>query len=324
MTEGKESVFLKLMKYFGKHFPPPHFDDEDKNQSAYFLNLILLHGIAAGILVAAATAAAGQYDKTVELAAGVVMAFLLLVLLHSGRLRSAIFLTFVSLLALVTILLYTGGGIHDLASMLYPVIIIIAALLLRPKEFLAIVALSMLSAAIIIMAEVEGLIAWPQQLHTTVFVLITVMAIFILAAVPARMLANNLRRSIERARRNEQESRDSNVRLQNEIAEHKRTEAALNESETRFRILAEATFEGMCILENNTVIDANSNLVQMLGGEIREIVGRKITEFMDPETTALVNRDQAAAGAPLEHEIRRLDGSQFPAEIRSKLIPFRG
>jgi len=322
MADRKETAALRLMKRFGKYFPSPHFDDEDKNQLAYFLNLILLHGILACILVAAATAAAGQYDKTVELAAGIVMAFFLLVLLRSGRLRSAIFFTFISLLALVTILLYTGGGIHDLASMLYPVIIIIAALLLRPKEFLAIVALSMLSATIIIMAEVRGLIAWPQQVNTTVFVLITVMAIFTLAAVPARMLANHLRSSIERARRNEQESRDSNVRLQNEIAEHKRTEAALGESETRFRILAEATFEGMCILENNTIIDANSNLAKMLGGESREIVGRKISDFMGPETAQIISRNQHG-DAPMEHLIKRLDGTMFPVETRSKLIPFQ-
>jgi two-component system cell cycle sensor histidine kinase/response regulator CckA len=324
MAEGRDSAFLGLMKRFGKHLPPPHFDDEDKNRLAKILGILLLHGLMAIILVAVASVATGQYDKTSALAVGGVIVLLLLVLLRSGRLRSAIFLTFIFLLALTTILLFSGGGIHDLASMLYPVIIVIAGLLLRPKEFLAIVVLSLLSASFIILSEFWGLISWNNQFKTTLFSFVTISVIFTLAAVSVRMLANDLKRSLERARRNEQESRDSNVRLQNEIAEHQRTEAALGESEARFRILAEATFEGMCILENNIIIDANSNLAQMLGGKSREIIGRKISEFMDPETAAWINRDQAVAGSPLEHEIRRFDGSQFPAEIRSKLIPSRG
>ena len=124
------------------------------------------------------------------------------------------------------------------------------------------------------------------------------MAIFILAAVPVRMLANDLRRSIARARQNEQELRESNLRLQNEIAEHQQTEAALRESETRFRVLAESTFEGMCILENGIILDANFNLAQMLGCESQEIIGRKITDFMDPETAEMISRNHQLPRAP--------------------------
>ncbi len=52
-----------------------------------------------------------------------------------------------TLLTLVTFLLWQGGGIHDFGSMLYPVIIACAGLLLRPREFLAIVILALLSAS---------------------------------------------------------------------------------------------------------------------------------------------------------------------------------
>jgi PAS domain S-box-containing protein len=311
------------MKRLGRYITPPRFDDEDKDHLAKILFILLLYGLVAAILVATATAAAGQYDKTSELAIGGVIVMLLLRLLRSGHLRTAIFLTFLFLLILTTILLYTGGGIHDLASMLYPVVIILAGLLLRPKEFLVITVLAMLSAGFIVLAEIRGLISWPSQYRTPIFVLITIMAIFILAAVPVRMLANDLKRSIAHARQKEQELRESNLRLQNEIAEHQRTEAALSESETRFRILAEATFEGMCILEQGIILNANVNLAQMLGCASQDIVGKKITDFMDPETAKLIIRNHHG-DAPMEHMVKRLDGSSFPVETRSKVIPYLG
>ena len=144
------------MKQLGKHIAPPRFDDEEKDRLANILIPCLLlwtGGRHPGGSGDGRRRPIRQNHRTGRWRRD---GLLLLLLLHSGRLRTAIFLTFLSLLALTTILLYTGGGIHDLASMLYPVIIVIAGLLLRPKEFLAIVVLSMLSAAFIILAEDLG------------------------------------------------------------------------------------------------------------------------------------------------------------------------
>jgi len=325
MADKKETAVFKFLKQYGRIIAPPHFDDEEKARLAHVLHILLLLGLVVSILTAAATAAAGQHQKSIELAASSLATLLLLILLHSGRLHSSIFLTFLSLLTLTTILLYTGGGIHDLDSMLYPVIIVSAGLLLRPKEFLAIIVLTMLSATFIILAEIWGLISWSDQFRITIFALVSIMAIFTLAIVPVRMLANDLRRSIARSRQNEQELRESNLRLQNEITGHKQTVAALRESETRFRILAEATFEGMCLLENGVILDANSNLAQIVGCESKDIIGRKITDFMDQETAEIISRNhQAAADVPMEHLVKRRDGSLLAVEVRSKLIPFLG
>ncbi|HSQ36078.1 MAG TPA: PAS domain S-box protein, partial [Candidatus Binatia bacterium] len=323
MAQKMDSAALRLMKRFRKLIAPPHFGDEDKDRLANILAILLRHGLVAIILAAAATAAAGQYDKTSVLAVAGAMVMLLLLLLRSGHLRTAIFMTFVSLLVLTTILLYTGGGIHDLASMLYPVVIIFAGLLLRPREFLVIIAMALLSVVFIVLAEIGGLISWPDQYRTSIFVLVTVTAVFIVAALPVRMLANDLRLSIIRARQNEQELRESNRRLQDEIAGHEQAEAALSESETRFRALAEATFEGMCTLEHGVILDANLNLAQMLGCDSKDIIGKKMTDFMDEETAKWVSRDHRG-DTPMEHMVKRLDGSTFPVETRSKVIPFLG
>ena len=325
MTETKSSKGLGFKNRLKKILAPPHFDDDEQNRLAAILNTLLLYGFLASLLVTAATAAAGQYHKTIELAAGGLSTLLLLLLLRSGRLRSAIFLTFLSILALVTLLLYTGGGIHDLASMLYPVIIVIGGLLLRPKEFAAIVMLAMLSVTFIVLAEIWGLISWSDELNTTIYVLLTIMAIFILAAVPVRMLANDLMRNMARVRENERQLRESNLKLQHEINERELAVTALRESETRFRILADSTFEGLCVSENGTIIDANSSLARILGCETGEIIGRRVNDFLDQGTAEIVCRQiQSAASIPYEHLLKRRDGSLVPVESRSKTIPYQG
>jgi len=325
MEDKKETTVQRLRKRLGKILVPPSFADEEENRLAGILNMILWQGLLALALVAAATAAAAQYSKSLKMVAGGIMALLLLFLLRTGRLRFTIFLTFLSMLALVTCLLFTGDGIHDLASMLYPVIIVIAGLLLRPKEFAAIAVLSMLSAAFIIISEIFGLIDRSGQSKTTVFVLISIIAIFLLASISVRLLVSDLMRSRARVQQHEQELRETNIRLQHEIAERRQAEASLRESETRFRVMADSTFEGLCLSENGVILDANSSLVRLFGCAPQDIIGRKISDFLGPETAETVNQQlQSESSTPYEYLIRSRDGSLFPVEARSKTIPFRG
>ncbi len=306
-------------------FAPPTFADEDSTRLARILNIILLNGLLALLLFALATAAAGQYDKTVKMAIGAVLAILLFFLLRGRFLRLTIQLTFVVQLGLVTWILFTGGGIHELATMLYPITIIIAGLLLRKKEFLAIFLLSLFSAAFIIFSELSGRISMSRLEKTSIFVLITVMAIFILAAVAVRILANDLQRSRFRVLQHERELSESNRCLQQEVAERRQAEDSLRESETRFRILAESTFEGLCVSENGIIIDANSSLARMLDCEMNEIIHRKIDDFLEAEMRGIVARQMhAESDALLEFMIRRRDGTFIPVESRSKTIPYQG
>ena len=209
--------------------------------------------------------ATGQSAKTAAIAVTAIFILLLQFPLRLGHVRLATFLTLLNLITLVTFLLWQGGGIHDFGSMLYPVIIACAGLLLRPKEFMAIVILSMLSAAAIILLEIGGVLTWSANPGTTFYTLLTVTAIFFLAAVPVRLMAGDLFRSMARARQSVHELAGSNAKLQQEISGHQRTEEALRESETRFRVLAESAFEGLCFSEEGVIIDANASLSHMLG-----------------------------------------------------------
>ncbi len=322
-TEGKsESGFMKRLIDF---LFPPRFVDEEKDRLARVLHITLVFGFFASVLTATAAAASGQPGKPTVLAAGAIIILLLQIPLRTGRIRLAIFLTFLYVLVLVTSVLYLGGGIHDLGSMLYPVIIACAGLLLRPKEFLAIVALSLLSAVSIILMEILGWIHWFTGLETSIYSLVTVAAVFLLAATPVRLLSNDLNRHIVRVRQSENELRASNVRLQREISERQQAEESLRESETRFRVLAESTFEGLYVSENGVIIDANPSLARMFGCEIRNIIGRSVGDFLEADrvdVTLQQLRDES--GAPCEHKVKRPDGGLVLVESRSKAIPYQG
>ncbi|HVO35982.1 MAG TPA: PAS domain S-box protein [Gemmatimonadales bacterium] len=109
------------------------------------------------------------------------------------------------------------------------------------------------------------------------------------------------------------------------VVHRTRAEAALRESEERFRLLSEAAFEGIAITERGTVIDCNDDLVSMLGYTREEMIGRPVVEFIPPEHAELVRaRQQAQATERYEHLMRRKDGSTFPVEAQGRLIPYQG
>jgi two-component system cell cycle sensor histidine kinase/response regulator CckA len=325
MGKTKEKPAPGNKKWLGQILAPPRFDDEEKNRLARVLHITLTFGFIACALTAIAGVAAGQPGKPAALALGAIVILLLQIPLRLGHIRLAIFLTFLYVLILVTVVLYLGGGIHDLGSMLFPVIIACGGVLLRPREFLAIVVLSLLAAVSVILMEIGGWIHWSTGLNTSVYSLVTVAAVFLLASAPIRLLSNDLNRHIARARENEQELRETNIRLQHEIAERRQAEASLRESEQRFHVLADSTFEGLCISENGIIIDTNSSMARMLSCPTRDIIGRKIADFLDPEARGAFNQ-QFASGASVayEHLLRRSDGTIVPVESRNKIIPYQG
>lgn len=101
-------------------------------------------------------------------------------------------------------------------------------------------------------------------------------------------------------------------------------EKDLVESQQRYRVLAEATFEGVAITSAGRILDTNANFAQWLGFEPHELLGMPGVDLIAPE-----ERDRLAAlaqGDALGYEsamIRR-DGTTFPVEVRSRSAEFRG
>ncbi|GAB4284594.1 MAG: hypothetical protein Fur0025_15440 [Oscillatoriaceae cyanobacterium] len=110
-----------------------------------------------------------------------------------------------------------------------------------------------------------------------------------------------------------------------DITHRKQAQASLRESEERFRRLSGATFEGIIVHDRGKIIDVNTALANLFGGEISELIGCDILEIIEPEYRDLVWAN-TIAGYEKPYEVLALkkDGFLFPAEIEEKVIPYEG
>ncbi len=110
-----------------------------------------------------------------------------------------------------------------------------------------------------------------------------------------------------------------------EITHEIAAEEALRESEERFRCLAEATTDGVCISEDGVVVSANAAFATMFGFEPDALSGLPIEMFVAPELhSRLVARLASPASAPGEFIGLRRDGTRFEGTATGRNVSFQG
>lgn len=108
-----------------------------------------------------------------------------------------------------------------------------------------------------------------------------------------------------------------------ELEERTRAETALRASEDRFRRLADATAESLAIHREGTVLEVNAALGRLLGYGADEMIGRRIFDFIAPESHELAVRHETFKPEdPIEVMALTRDGTTFPIEATSRTIPY--
>jgi len=106
----------------------------------------------------------------------------------------------------------------------------------------------------------------------------------------------------------------------------KQTDAALNLSESLYRSLFENAPIGIVITDNeNCYLDANSSACKMLGYTHEELVGlhasKIVTQVVMEYFVPALECNKARKDNSRELLLQRKDGSQFPAEVMSTMMP---
>ena len=102
----------------------------------------------------------------------------------------------------------------------------------------------------------------------------------------------------------------------------KQTEESLQESEKRFKILSNLTFEGIVIHNDGVVIDSNRALTKMLGYTKEELIGKDLIQLCVLQEYHSTIRENIVKNyaKPYEAMVRRKDGTIFPVELEARDI----
>lgn len=98
-----------------------------------------------------------------------------------------------------------------------------------------------------------------------------------------------------------------------------------NESEARFRALAEASWEGICFTANGVILDANPQLASIFGYDLADLIGRHVLELTAPSSTAaLLRAMRLRSAAPTQFDAVRKDGAVITVELRAQTVTYQG
>lgn len=99
----------------------------------------------------------------------------------------------------------------------------------------------------------------------------------------------------------------------------------LLEQQDRFQKLAEASSEGILIHDEGIILEMNQALLDMIGYEYDELLGRDATEFLTPESS-LTAREHFAQNYEQSYALfaTRRDGSEIPVSIQGRHMQWKG
>ena len=87
------------------------------------------------------------------------------------------------------------------------------------------------------------------------------------------------------------------------------------------RALAEASFEGVVLSEEGTILDTNEQFAHMVGWQREELLGRPIGALIPPEQRPpILHHILEGVESVVEHELLRQDGARCAVEAQSRAV----
>jgi len=316
---------------------PPVFEDAEKTRRAGLLNVILLAAFVIASLLTLATrllAAAGPITSS-KMTVGAVTAALALAMwfiMRRGHVTFASVLLSTILLVNTTIAICFIGSIRAPLAANYIVCIVVAGLLVGSRAAVVFFSLSLLALLGLLQAETAGLLPPVQTssglnnwaVHAAVFGMITVLLI---------LTTRSINEALERTVREERALAEANAGLQREIAERKRVEEEVRESERLYRLLSDNITDIIWTTDLDLKFTYFSPSIAQIGYTVEEAMKLSVEEFLTPASLELGRKSLAEGLAEegadptepffsrtLELGVQLKDGSILSAESRTSFL----
>jgi PAS domain S-box-containing protein len=270
---------------------PPAFSDEAKAHEAFLLHVIVWSMVLVPLpYLLFSLLCTPQFSgrALVQSAAGEAINGVLLVLLRRGAVRLASVLQVTALFGFMTATAWTLGGVESPGYQLGYAL----AIGLRGAAVVCVAAL--VSGFLMQSLVVADRLAASER--ASIWIVSAV--IFPVIAVVQYLASRTVRNALKRASVGEQ----------------------------KFRLLAEASFEGIIVHDQGVIVEANQRCADLFGFEhAKDLVGVDSARLFAPESTVLLG-DQLAPQSGSEVEVIgvRRDGSSFPAEVQTRAIEYEG
>jgi len=126
-------------------------------------------------------------------------------------------------------------------------------------------------------------------------------------------------------RRDDQDQVVGFVCILSDVTQRKQAERTLQESEERFRVLSEATFEGVAFGDRGILIDANKAFLEIYGYCYEEAIGKPVMDFVLSQDQDLVlQKIRSGYGGVYEHKGRHKDGHVIDLEVHGRNVVYQG
>lgn len=251
LAHPKVSRTEETMRHFRKLISPPVFEDKEKNRIGHYVHWLSVSLIAGAILLGLVNAIAGH---PLTLPIGLAVSLILaggLYLLHKGFVSAASLIALAAIWLGATMALWVGSGIHDIAILLYPILIVVASFLLQRRGTFFMSLMVSLSAGMIVAGELYGLVNAPKTVSTDIADWVTITLIILIGAITIGYMSDTLVKAVRQARESELAYAESNQKLalQAEL---------LAESEERWRTLNKISLSVTTLQD----LDTTLNLIQ--------------------------------------------------------------
>ncbi len=101
--------------------------------------------------------------------------------------------------------------------------------------------------------------------------------------------------------------------------------SALEESNKRYQLLSESTFESIFLSEKGVCTNQNSIAENLFGYSLQDAIGRPGTDWIHPDYRKIVIENMMAGNQEAYEVVaQKKDGSTFPCEIQGKMTVFEG
>ena len=252
-----------------------HRSDQERDSQTllFFLRTLLIVAVASAVLSALGGLKLAFFWSSL----GASMMVLLYLLMRGGYPRASGVLLILTWQAIAIVALASGDGIHDIAIIIFPAVLITASMLLNRTLYAAVAGVSVISVAVVGIAEVVGVVKTPFSVPERWGDVPIIAVILACVALLIRFLTEALYTSLDHARRNEQ----------------------------NFRGVFNATREAIIIHDAQTgaILDANDAFLTMTGLSRGQAIG------MSPEWfyNRTIEWDQIQQGKTDEPEVLECD-----------------